>query len=271
MLGSLLFCVALATTAVGDDPASSAAARPTDRTAYEAARKAAGPDAQAQVRLALWCEQHGMTAERMKHLAAAVVARPLERAGAGADGAGRPRRQVGAARRGQPRGPGRPQAEGPAGGISPAPGQGGGQGRRPVEAGPVVRAERAEGAGRRALPRGGAAGPEARRGVEAPGVQEGQRALDQAGVAGGGEARGRRAGPGQQALEADAGEVARGAIQPGQGAAGGSGGGAGGRDRPAGRADDLGGLRGAGSRGAEGRPAGAAPDRRRRFDRGRSP
>ena len=67
-----------------------------------------------------------------------------------------------------------------------------------------------------------------------------------------------RAGPGQQALEAAAGEVERGAIQPGQGAAGGSGGRPGRRDRPPRRADDLGGLRGPGSRGAEGRPAGAA-------------
>ncbi len=49
---------------------------PAERSAYEAARKEAGRDAEAQVRLALWCERHGMTAERMKHLAAAVVADP---------------------------------------------------------------------------------------------------------------------------------------------------------------------------------------------------
>jgi hypothetical protein len=47
-----------------------------DRAAYEAARKVAGRDADAQIRLALWCEQHGMTAERMKHLAAAVLQDP---------------------------------------------------------------------------------------------------------------------------------------------------------------------------------------------------
>src|SRR5262249_48549024 len=47
-----------------------------DRPAYEQARKEAGRDAQAHVRLALWCEAHGMTAERMKHLALAVMYDP---------------------------------------------------------------------------------------------------------------------------------------------------------------------------------------------------
>src|SRR5262249_12724053 len=36
----------------------------------------AGRDARAHVRLALWCEAHGMTAERMKHLAIAVMNDP---------------------------------------------------------------------------------------------------------------------------------------------------------------------------------------------------
>jgi Pretoxin HINT domain/HEAT repeats len=47
-----------------------------DRPAYEQARKEAGRDAAAHVRLALWCESHGMTAERMKHLAMAVMYDP---------------------------------------------------------------------------------------------------------------------------------------------------------------------------------------------------
>ena len=47
-----------------------------DRAAYDAASRQAGQDANAQVRLALWCESHGTTAERMKHLAAAVAADP---------------------------------------------------------------------------------------------------------------------------------------------------------------------------------------------------
>ena len=44
--------------------------------AYEAARAKAGRDADAHVRLALWCESHGLEAERLKHLAIAVLADP---------------------------------------------------------------------------------------------------------------------------------------------------------------------------------------------------
>jgi hypothetical protein len=70
MTGPLLIVMAiLAADPGGQDPAP-------DRSAYEAARKEAGSDANAQIRLALWCEQHGMTAERMKHLAAAVLSDP---------------------------------------------------------------------------------------------------------------------------------------------------------------------------------------------------
>ena len=43
---------------------------------YRAARSAAGRDADAHVRLALWCESRGMTAERLKHLAIAVMTDP---------------------------------------------------------------------------------------------------------------------------------------------------------------------------------------------------
>ncbi len=49
---------------------------PTDLSAYESARTKAGRDADAHVRLALWCEAHGMGAERMKHLAMAVLYSP---------------------------------------------------------------------------------------------------------------------------------------------------------------------------------------------------
>src|SRR5207248_3421788 len=49
---------------------------PADRTAYESAQKKAGRDAEAHVRLALWCEAHGLAAERMKHLALAVLYDP---------------------------------------------------------------------------------------------------------------------------------------------------------------------------------------------------
>src|SRR5205823_4762572 len=53
-------------------PAGTAA----DRSAYETAETDAGHDAKAHVRLALWCEAHGLTSERMKHLALAVLYDP---------------------------------------------------------------------------------------------------------------------------------------------------------------------------------------------------
>jgi hypothetical protein len=43
---------------------------------YVQARAKAGKDAAAHVRLALWCESHGLTAERVKHLALAVLYDP---------------------------------------------------------------------------------------------------------------------------------------------------------------------------------------------------
>ncbi len=48
----------------------------TDRSVYESARQEAGRDAQAHVRLALWCEAHGLGSERLKHLAMAVLYDP---------------------------------------------------------------------------------------------------------------------------------------------------------------------------------------------------
>ncbi len=43
---------------------------------YDALRAKTGPGADAQVRLALWCEEHGLTAQRHQHLAKAVVIEP---------------------------------------------------------------------------------------------------------------------------------------------------------------------------------------------------
>jgi len=43
---------------------------------YQEAQAKAGPNAADQVRLALWCEAHGLSTERMKHLALAVVYDP---------------------------------------------------------------------------------------------------------------------------------------------------------------------------------------------------
>lgn len=53
-----------------DPPASE------DRRAYEAASTRAGRNAEAHVKLALWCEAHGQAAERLKHLATAVLIDP---------------------------------------------------------------------------------------------------------------------------------------------------------------------------------------------------
>jgi hypothetical protein len=42
-----------------------------DLKPYEALKLKAGKDPQAQVKLALWCEAHGLNAERLQHLARA--------------------------------------------------------------------------------------------------------------------------------------------------------------------------------------------------------
>jgi hypothetical protein len=70
MLGTALLCSALLTT---DAPASPS---PEDLAAYRAAQATVGRDAEAHVRLALWCEARGLTAERRKHLAMATLIDP---------------------------------------------------------------------------------------------------------------------------------------------------------------------------------------------------
>jgi len=47
-----------------------------DLAAYEAARATVGRDADSHVKLALWCEAHGLQAERTRHLALAVLNNP---------------------------------------------------------------------------------------------------------------------------------------------------------------------------------------------------
>jgi hypothetical protein len=68
MLATTLLCAALML----------AAGPPEDevRQEYETARAQAGRDAEAHVKLALWCEAHGLEAERLQHLAIAVLADP---------------------------------------------------------------------------------------------------------------------------------------------------------------------------------------------------
>ena len=66
----MLLCCAM----LGDEPKPGVSEG--DRAVYEAARIHAGQDATAHVNLALWCEAHAMTAERVKHLALAMLLDP---------------------------------------------------------------------------------------------------------------------------------------------------------------------------------------------------
>ena len=58
--------------------ATAPAAKPADADlqAYRAAASGVGRDAEANLKLALWCEAHGLEAERTRHLAMVVVADP---------------------------------------------------------------------------------------------------------------------------------------------------------------------------------------------------
>ncbi len=74
MIASILLAGSLFGTAV-----ATAADPPPDAPrlqAYEEAKSRAGHDADAQVKLALWCEAHGLTAERIKHLTLATLSDP---------------------------------------------------------------------------------------------------------------------------------------------------------------------------------------------------
>jgi hypothetical protein len=53
-----------------------ATSQKAELVAYKEATAKAGKSANAQVRLALWCEAHGLTAERLKHLSLAVLSEP---------------------------------------------------------------------------------------------------------------------------------------------------------------------------------------------------
>src|ERR1017187_4857052 len=67
MFSVILLCCAL----IGDDPAP-AVSREAELAVYESAKATAGENADAHARLALWCEAHGLSAERVKQLASAV-------------------------------------------------------------------------------------------------------------------------------------------------------------------------------------------------------
>ncbi len=71
----MLYALAICCAMIGDD-GKPAKTPPADLSAYESARAKVGKDANAHVRLALWCEEHGLSAERVKHLALAVAQDP---------------------------------------------------------------------------------------------------------------------------------------------------------------------------------------------------
>ncbi len=74
MICSLLLMSSLLGSApIGDE---GSAARPPELREYRSAAAAAHRDPEAHVRLALWCEAHGLTSERLKHLSLAVLYDP---------------------------------------------------------------------------------------------------------------------------------------------------------------------------------------------------
>jgi Pretoxin HINT domain len=73
MIASVLLLGAMVAGApAADGPGPDA----SDLASYKAAAAGVGHDPDAHVRLAIWCEAHGLTAERMKHLALAVLYEP---------------------------------------------------------------------------------------------------------------------------------------------------------------------------------------------------
>jgi Pretoxin HINT domain len=73
MISSILLLSVMIAGAPGADAPGP---EPKDLASYKAAAAGVGHSADAHVRLALWCEAHGLTAERLKHLALAVLYEP---------------------------------------------------------------------------------------------------------------------------------------------------------------------------------------------------
>jgi hypothetical protein len=74
-----MFCLAFVCSgllAASPGETTATPATTPDLAAYEALRAKIGADAAAHVKLALWCEAHGLDAERLKHLALAVLNDP---------------------------------------------------------------------------------------------------------------------------------------------------------------------------------------------------
>ena len=73
---AVLCCGLLAAAPLPAEPEGAAPDLAAYEAAYEDARAKVGRDADAHVRLALWCEAHGLHAERLKHLAIAALIEP---------------------------------------------------------------------------------------------------------------------------------------------------------------------------------------------------
>ena len=78
MVAVVLACVGMV---AADPPGGAAGAE--DLRAFRAAEAKAGREPDAHVRLALWCEAHGLKAEQVRHLALAVLADPTHAAARG--------------------------------------------------------------------------------------------------------------------------------------------------------------------------------------------
>jgi Pretoxin HINT domain len=76
MFSALLVCVAFLASEPPNPPAVGSPSKALALTAYQEARKDVRPDADAHVRMALWCERHGLSSERLKHLTIAVLTDP---------------------------------------------------------------------------------------------------------------------------------------------------------------------------------------------------
>ena len=157
MIRTMFLWCALIGSLGADEPNKTPAQSSTDLAAYQVARSEAGRDSEAHVRLALWCEAHGLTAERLKHLSLAVLYDPTNALARGLMGLvayhGKWERpdQVSQAS------PERPGTQCADTGVPPASRQGARPGRGSVETRPLVRAERFEAASDRPFVSGVAA------------------------------------------------------------------------------------------------------------------
>ena len=190
MITALLLSGAIGLAALaGDEPPSGSPAL----SAYQSAAAAAGRDADAHVRLALWCEAHGLTAERLKHLVPGGPLPAVERAGPWTPGIRRISGGMGPPRGDRGADPERPGPTIAHSRLPRPPRTDAPHGRGPDEAGGLVRGEAVEGPIAGPLPRGDPARSLARGGLEASGLPEAKESLGQARGARGGETGSRAA------------------------------------------------------------------------------